>query len=98
MDEDEAAPVEKQMLKSLAMSAIGEVFLLLGLIFIFLGVSAFVSDFLKIKGSGELTVGIVLVGAAFAFLARSRLVPRIRLQKEGPGQPPPPPPEVGSYR
>jgi NhaP-type Na+/H+ or K+/H+ antiporter len=101
MDDEEGAPgMEKQLLKSLAMSAIGEVSLLLGLIFIFLGASAFISDLLRIKGSGEFMVGLVLVVAAFIFLTRSKLMPMIRLQKGGPPaqQPPTPPPEAGSYR
>jgi len=99
-EEDADAPgMEKQLLKSLAMSAIGEVFLLLGLVFMFLGASAFISNLIGIKGSGEFTVGFVLVIAAFIFLTRSKLMPRIRLQKgDASPAPPPPPLEAGSYR
>jgi hypothetical protein len=87
--------MEGQMLKYLAFSAIGEVLLFLGLIFVFLGVSAFVSDFLKIKGAGELSVGIALVVAAFVLLMRTRKMPiKVRVQK--PPQPKAPP--MDSYR
>lgn len=97
--ESEAAPagqgMEGQMMKYLALSAMGEILLLLGLIFVFLGVSAFVSDFLKIKGSGELGVGVLLVVVAFIFLMRTRMMPvQVRVQK-------PPPPKAApmdSYR
>ena len=97
--ETEAAPpgqgMEGQMMKYLALSAMGEILLLLGLIFVFLGVSAFVSDFLKIKGSGELGVGVLLVVVAFIFLMRTRMMPvQVRVQK--PPQPKAAP--MDSYR
>jgi len=87
--------MEGQMMKYLALSAMGEIFLLLGLIFVFLGIAAFVSDFLKITGSGDFIVGILLVGAAFIFLMRTRVMPmQVRVQK--PPEPPAAP--MDSYR
>ena len=87
--------MEGQMMKYLALSAMGEVFLLLGLIFVFLGIASFVSDFLKINGSGDFIVGVLLVGAAFIFLMRTRVMPmQVRAQK--PPEPPAPP--MDSYR
>ena len=87
--------MEGQMMKYLALSAMGEVFLLLGLIFVFLGIAAFVSDFLKINGAGDFIVGVLLVGAAFIFLIRTRAMPmQMRVQKP----PVPPAPPMDSYR
>jgi sulfite exporter TauE/SafE len=93
MDEEfEAMPqaqgpgMEQQMLRYLAISAMGEVFLLLGLIFILLGLSAFITDYLKIKGSGEFGLGIVLVIAAFFFLSRTK-APAIQVKMQKPAEP-----------
>jgi NhaP-type Na+/H+ or K+/H+ antiporter len=96
--ETETGPgTEQQMLRFLAFSALGEIFLLLGLLFIFLGAAAFLSDFLKIKGSGEIGVGVLLVLAAFVFLIRNR-APAIQIRAEQRPLAPAKPPAMDSYR
>lgn len=88
------AGMENQMMRYIAFSAMGEVALLLGVVFILLGVSAFITDRLGIKGSGEATVGTILVIAALLILSRNRIPARPR----PPVRPEPNPPSMDSYR
>ena len=81
-----------RLMRYVALTAVGDFILLIGLIFVFLGISGFISDFLKVKGSGEFLVGIVLVGVAFALIMRSRPAMPAPPEKEGG------PPETESYR
>jgi hypothetical protein len=81
-----------RLMRYVALTAVGDFILLIGLIFVFLGISGFISDFLKVKGSGEFLVGIVLVGVAFALIMRSRPAMPAPQEKEGG------PPETESYR
>ncbi|MEW6036107.1 MAG: hypothetical protein AB1529_05830 [Candidatus Micrarchaeota archaeon] len=74
MDEEEPppAPDMRPMMRSLALTATGDFFLMIGLLFILLGIASFVTDFLGIKGSGEFSVGVALVAGAIVLLWRSR--------------------------
>lgn len=89
MEDDEgmmgAAPqgVPAPMLHPLALTATGDFFLLVGMFFILLGAANFITDFLKIKGIGEVAVGLALVGLAAALLLRSRSAMR-RMQMSRP--------------
>ncbi|MDD5172083.1 MAG: hypothetical protein PHF60_03545 [Candidatus ainarchaeum sp.] len=78
MDEEEAIPMPPQMdptmaMRAMALSAVGDFMLFLGVIFVLLGVANFTTDFLKIKGSGEFSVGLALIAFALVLLMRSRL-------------------------
>jgi len=64
--------VQPRMIQSIMLGATGEFFLLLGMLFVLLGIAAFVTDFLEIKGSGEFIVGLLLVIGAAMLLMRSR--------------------------
>jgi formate hydrogenlyase subunit 3/multisubunit Na+/H+ antiporter MnhD subunit len=87
--------MEQQMLRYLAISAVGEILLLAGLVLILLGLSAFITDLLKIKGSGEFGLGIVLVIAAFVFLSRTKAPSvQVKMQQKKPVKPP----AMDSYR
>lgn len=92
-----AAAVEEEeetgmppVMKSIALSATGDFLLFLGIIFVLLGIASFVTDFLKIKGAGEVCVGAFLVLVALVLLLRSReAIPKIaplKKQKEGPSE------------
>ena len=97
MEVEQGPRMEQQMLRFLAFSALGEIFLLLGLLFIFLGAAAFVSDYLKIKGGGEIGIGILLVLAAFIFLIRNK-APKIQFRANQKPPAPVRPPAMDSYR
>ena len=55
-----------------ALTVTGDVLLFIGILFALLGVSAFVTDFLKIKGSGEFLLGLFLISVAAVLLIRSK--------------------------
>lgn len=89
MDDEE---IERRAMRYLALSALGDFLLLLGLLFMFLGTAAYLSDYFGIKGSGEASVGVLLVGAAFALFIGGRMA--FPLQ----GRPPKTPPDAETYR
>jgi NhaP-type Na+/H+ or K+/H+ antiporter len=97
MEAETGPGTEQQVLRFLAFSALGEIFLLLGLLFIFLGAAAFLSDFLRIKGGGEIGVGVLLVLAAFVFLMRNK-APAIQIRANQKPPAPVRPPAMDSYR
>jgi membrane protein implicated in regulation of membrane protease activity len=71
------------MMRSLALTATGDFLLFLGVVFVLLGIANFVTDFLRVKGSGELLVGIALVALAVALLMRSReAIPKVPSKKK----------------
>jgi hypothetical protein len=76
MDEEdiEAQPPPQMpaIMRVTAITMTGEFILVFGVIFILLGASQFVTDLLKIKGSGEVLVGLALCGVAMALFAISR--------------------------
>jgi uncharacterized membrane protein (DUF485 family) len=73
-DEDEPPPAQdmRPMMRNLALTATGDFLLMVGMLFMLLGIANFVTDFLGIKGSGEFSVGIALVAGAIVLLLRSR--------------------------
>jgi hypothetical protein len=62
------------VMRAAALSVTGDFLLLVGLLFVLLGISSFVTDFLKIKGSGEFMVGFFIIALAIILIARSRQV------------------------
>jgi hypothetical protein len=89
------------MVKAAALMMTGEFILIIGGLFVLLGLGAFVTDFLKIKGSGEVLVGLFLCAFAFALF----LISGSQMQKRGAAPPVPPPAarkgkldDSGSYR
>ena len=81
--EDEDMPIPPPMdpaaaMRAMALSAVGDFMLFLGMIFVLLGVANFTTDFLKIKGSGEFGVGLVLIVFALILLMRTRMtIPKV---------------------
>lgn len=100
--EDEEIPIPSPVapaaaLRAMALSAVGDFMLFLGVIFVLLGIANFVTDFLKIKGSGEFGVGLVLIAFALALLLRSRAsIPKM-MQKR-PRSPKREEPKSDAYR
>ena len=87
--EDEDMPVPPPVdpaaaMRAMALSAVGDFMLLLGVVFILLGVANFMTDFLRIKGSGEFGVGLVMIAFALILLMRSRAA----VPKAAPVRPP----------
>jgi succinate-acetate transporter protein len=93
MMEDEDMPMPAPMdpaaaMRAMALSAVGDFMLFLGVIFVLLGVANFTTDFLKIKGSGEFGVGLALIASALILLMRTRasiskVAPRPPMAKKG---------------
>ncbi|MFH0884483.1 MAG: hypothetical protein V1861_02125 [Candidatus Micrarchaeota archaeon] len=97
----QARPQMPPMVKAAALMMTGEFVLIIGGLFVLLGLGAFITDFLKIKGSGEVLVGLFLCAFAFALF----LISGSQMPKPGMAQPGAPqaarkgkPDESGSYR
>ena len=94
----------KKTMAPMLLSATGDFLVLIGVLFILLGASAFVTDFLDIEGAGEFLVGLFLVVIGYVLLMRSRRQMTIRMvqtKKMAQGmmqQPPPNDPDSGAYR
>jgi hypothetical protein len=82
-DEEEGQPDMVPVMRSFALTATAEFILVVGIVFVLLGVANFLTDYLKVKGSGEALVGAAMVVIAFILLIRIR-PGRVRVQ-----QPPP---------
>jgi len=89
------------MVRAAALMMTGEFIFIIGVLFALLGVAAFVTDFLKIKGGGEVLVGLFLCAFAFALF----LISGSQMPKRGAAPPGPPPAarkgkldDSGSYR
>lgn len=95
MDEEE---IERKAMQFLALSALGDFLLLLGLLFLFLGAAAYLSEYFAVKGSGEISVGVLLVGAAFVLFIVGRMVFPERKAGIGPGARSRPPAGDEEYR
>ncbi len=95
MDDDEMPEQDLTgSVRTFALTATAEFLLLIGIVFFLLGIADFLTDYIKIKGSGEAIVGVALVAIAFILLVRMR--PRVALVQK-----PPPAEEVkdsGDYR
>lgn len=101
MDEEEMEPQQQMppVLRVAALTMTGEFFLIMGALFVLLGIADFLTDFLKVKGSGDAVVGVFLVLASMALFALSRTqmpkpVPRPPVQEMGPSLKD----QSGSYR
>src|SRR4030042_776396 len=92
--EDEDEPIMPQMppvMRVAAMNMTADLILAFGIIFMLLGAASFVTDLLKIKGSGEILVGLALCAIAIAILRFSKK----QMARMPPPAPPPPPPVQG---
>jgi len=63
MDEKE---LDRRLTQYIGMSALGDFLILIGLFFVFLGTAEYLTEYIGVKGSGEVGIGVFLVGAAFA--------------------------------
>jgi hypothetical protein len=112
MDEDEEIPIQQQVpippqqapniMRIAALSMSGNFLLAFGMVFVLLGVAAFLTDALKIKGSGEVLVGLALCAiAALLLAASSRQMPKVPPMAAPPGPQKPAQmtkPDASSYR
>jgi len=53
MGAPEGMGAQPMMVRAAALSVTGDFMLLVGMLFVLLGIASFVTDFLKVKGSGE---------------------------------------------
>jgi hypothetical protein len=76
--EEEESDVRPMVMRAAALSVTGDFLLLVGLLFMLLGIAAFATDFLKIRGSGEFLVGFFIILLAVMLLLQSgQLMPRM---------------------
>lgn len=85
MDEDPEMSMQPVM-RNMALIAMGDFLLFIGLIFLLWGIADFIGDFLKIKGSGFALIGLALLSIALILLFRSRqsirIVPQVRKEEK----------------
>jgi len=75
MEDEEMAAQGMMMPQAIGISALtvtGDFLLFVGLLFMMLGIAAYVTNMMGIKGSGELLVGLALIVIAAVLLVRSR--------------------------
>ncbi len=100
MDEEEEDDIpEPDMapaVRTFALTATAEFLLFVGVVFIMLGIASFLTDYLKIKGSGEGIVGLAMVVIAIVLLLRMRPQSPMRIISRPPE--PPRPKDSGDYR
>ncbi len=94
MDDDMPEPDLTTSVRTFALTATAEFLLLVGIVFVLLGVANFLTDYLKVKGSGEAIVGLAMVVIAFLLLLRMR--PKIAIVQGPPAVEQPK--ESGDYR
>jgi hypothetical protein len=79
VEEEEEVEVQPMVMRAAALSVTGDFLLLVGLLFMLLGIASFVTDFLNVKGSGEFLVGFFILALAVVLLMRSgQIMPRVR--------------------
>lgn len=61
-------------LQAMLFGAIGESLLLVGSLFFLVGFASFLGSLIGIKGSGEILIGVILVGLGFLLISRSKIV------------------------
>lgn len=66
-------PMMPNVMGSMAAVMAADIMLILGFVFLLLGVSKFLNDFVGIEGSGEGIVGIGLMIVSIIVLARSKM-------------------------
>ena len=71
-DEEPAVQVPQAIMRATALSMTGDFLLFIGALFVLLGIASFLTDFLRIKGSGEFLVGGFVIVVAVVLLVRSR--------------------------
>lgn len=94
-EEMEAVGMQPMVMRAAALSVTGDFLLLVGVLFVLLGIAAFVTSFLRIEGSGEFLVGCFIIALAVILITRSgQVMPR------APRAPKPQPPmeKSESYR
>ncbi|MDD5339738.1 MAG: hypothetical protein PHV13_00630 [Candidatus ainarchaeum sp.] len=78
VEEGDEAEVQPMVMRAAALSVTGDFLLLVGLLFVLLGIASFVTDFLDVKGSGEFLVGFFIIALAVVLLMRSgQVMPRV---------------------
>ena len=88
-EEAEGQDVRPMVMRAAALSMTGDFLLLVGILFVLVGVAAFITDFLKIAGSGEFLIGVLILAVAVVLLLRSgQLMPRMTRKAPGPQQQP----------
>ncbi|MFH0737434.1 MAG: hypothetical protein V1827_03025 [Candidatus Micrarchaeota archaeon] len=102
MDDEEVIPMMApqqqipQVIQFSALAMTAEFIMIFGVIFILLGAGQFVTDLLKVKGSGEILVGLLLCGGAVALLMFSkRQMPKAMPRVPKPPQVAPPAAKLG---
>ncbi len=109
MSEERKKQDMPNMMKSTAVVMAADMFLIVGFLFLLLGLSKFINDFLEIPGVGEGSLGIILIVIGVLVLAQSKMKIRMRpvmgqqqmsQMPQQPQPPQPPPAEVppGTYR
>jgi membrane protein implicated in regulation of membrane protease activity len=98
MEEDAEEPdVRPMVMRAAALSVTADFLLLVGVLFVLVGVAAFLTDFLKIAGSGEFLIGVFIIALAVLLLLRSgQLMPR--MPRRAPRQQQQPIEKSESYR
>jgi hypothetical protein len=65
------------VMRAAALSVTGDFLILVGLLFVLLGIAYFLTDFLRVAGSGEFLVGCFIIGVAVILIMRSsQVMPR----------------------
>ncbi len=83
MDDDEMPDQDLTgSVRTFALTATAEFLLLIGIVFVLLGIANFLTDYLKVKGSGEAIVGLALVVIAFILLLRMK--PKVGIIQKPP--------------
>ncbi|MBU0532234.1 hypothetical protein KKB44_01945 [Candidatus Micrarchaeota archaeon] len=77
-DEQDMRP----LMRSMALSATGEVLLLIGVLFILWGIASIISEYIGISGVGQFLVGGFLVIIAIILVMRSKAVMPKPMEKE----------------
>jgi uncharacterized membrane protein len=86
------------LMKSAAAMMVADIMLLLGVVFVLMGIGRFISGYLGIDGSGEGIIGIVLLALGLVILTRSKLKVSFSPVPMAPPQPPIPEAPSDSYR
>ena len=93
-----------KVVKGAAALMAADIMLLSGFVFLLLGISKFLNDFLGVEGSGEGIVGLLMLGLGLLILLRSKMSVSFRQIQTAPppgSMPPQPSPKeapTDSYR
>ena len=105
---DNKKPQERKMaedamkgMRSFVFYMLADFAIIAGIVLVLLGIGTFLSSLLRIAGSGEVLLGVLLFIVGSVLLARTRTNITIGMQPpvpQEPQMPPAPPPESGTYR